>query len=61
MIRFALSPSTPSKDGQPTRRRTFARAVIERARVEGETLPRKVRAFCERHTAEDVAADLVTA
>jgi hypothetical protein len=34
---------------------------MERARAKGDTLPRKVRAFCERHTGEDVSVDLVAA
>jgi hypothetical protein len=38
----------------------IARAVMERARAEGETLPRKVHAFCERHTGK-IPADLVAA
>jgi hypothetical protein len=39
----------------------IARAVIEQARIERETLPRKVRAFCERHIGEEVPAELVSA
>jgi hypothetical protein len=39
----------------------IARAVIERALAESETLPRKVRAFCEWHTGQDVPGNLVAA
>ena len=39
----------------------IARAVLERARAEGETLPGKVQAFCERHTIEYLQADLFAA
>jgi hypothetical protein len=39
----------------------IARAVLERARAEGETLPRKVQTFCERHTIEYLQADLFAA
>jgi hypothetical protein len=39
----------------------IAHAVLEQARAEGETLPRKVCAFCARHTGEDVPTDLIAA
>jgi len=39
----------------------IARAVLERARAEGEPLPRQVQAFCERHTIEYLQADLFAA
>lgn len=39
----------------------IARAVLERARAEGATLPRKVEAICERHTSEYLQADLFAA
>jgi hypothetical protein len=39
----------------------IARAVLEHARAEGETLPSKVQAFCERHTVEYLQADLFAA
>jgi hypothetical protein len=39
----------------------IARAVWARARAEGEPLPRKVKAFCERHTIEYLQADLFAA
>ena len=39
----------------------IARAVLECARAEGETLPSKVQAFCERHTIEYLQADLFAA
>jgi hypothetical protein len=39
----------------------IARAVLERARAEGETLPRGVEAFCERHTIQYLQRDLFAA
>jgi hypothetical protein len=39
----------------------IARAVLERARAEDEPLPRRVQAFCERHTSDDLQADLFAA
>lgn len=39
----------------------IARAVLECARADGEALPRRVQAFCERHTSEYLQADLFAA
>jgi hypothetical protein len=39
----------------------IARAVLERARAEEETIPRRVEAFCERHTSDYLQADLFAA
>jgi hypothetical protein len=39
----------------------IARAVLERARAEDETIPRRVEAFCERHTSDYLQADLFAA
>ena len=39
----------------------IARAVLERARAEDATIPRRVQAFCERHTSDHLQADLFAA
>ena len=39
----------------------IARAVLERARAEDATIPRRVQAFCERHTSDYLQADLFAA
>jgi hypothetical protein len=39
----------------------IARAVLERARAEDEAIPRRVQAFCDRHTSEYLQADLFAA
>jgi hypothetical protein len=39
----------------------IARAVLERARAGDEAIPRRVQAFCDRHTSEYMQADLFAA
>jgi hypothetical protein len=39
----------------------IARAVLERARAENEPIPRRVEAFCERHTSDYLQIDLFAA
>jgi hypothetical protein len=35
----------------------IARAVLDRARADDETIPRRVQSFCERYTSEYLQAD----
>ena len=62
MLQMSATPSVvPAEGWSADASEEIARAVLERARTDDETIPRRVQAFCERRTSEYLQADLFAA